>query len=89
MTDAADTANTNHAGYTSVARTAILVAVRDQHEFGSLAETLADVAVELGTTEALTAGRPSSCEAELVQRVVKGSVGWDDDNLSYYYAPLS
>ncbi len=65
---------------TKVAHTAILAAVRDEHDLGgSLAAALASVASELGSTSALTANRRGSWEADLVQQLVKGTAGWDDD----------
>jgi hypothetical protein len=71
--------------YTDRATSAVLDAVRDQHDFGGwLAQILATAAAELGSTAALTAGRPGSWEADLVQQLVRGTVGWDDDNLAQY-----
>jgi hypothetical protein len=46
-----------------------------------LARVLATAAAELGSTAALTAGRPGSWEADLVQQLVRGTVGEDDDYL--------
>jgi hypothetical protein len=75
--------------YTTKAHTAILAAVREQHDFaGWLAGVLASVAADLGSTSALTAGRPGSWEADLVQQLVKGTVGWDDDYLADYKEPV-
>ena len=66
--------------YTTDAHRAILQAVRDEHDFGGwLAGVLANVAVDLGSTDALTARRPGSWEAALVQQLVKGTVGYDDE----------
>lgn len=77
------------ADYTKDAREAVLHAVRDEHDFGGwLASVLASVAAELGSTSALTAGRPGSWEADLVQQLVKGTVGWDDDYLDTYKQPI-
>jgi hypothetical protein len=77
------------ADYTKDARQAVLRAVRDEHDFGGwLASVLASVAAELGSTFALTAGRPGSWEADLVQQLVKGTVGWDDDYLDTYKEPI-
>ena len=77
------------ADYTKDAREAVLHAVRDEHDFGGwLASVLASVAAELGSTSALTAGRPGSWEADLVQQLVKGTVGWDDDYLDTYKEPI-
>jgi hypothetical protein len=71
--------------YTDRAAIAIIDAVREEHDFGGwLAGVLATAAAELGSTAALTAGRPGSWEADLVQQLVCGTVGWDDDYLSAY-----
>ena len=71
--------------YTNRAAAAILDAVREEHDFGGwLAQVLATAAAELGSTAALTAGRPGSWEADLVQQLVRGTVGWDDDYLAHY-----
>ena len=71
--------------YTDRAATAIVDAVREEHDFGGwLAQILATAAAELGSTAALTAGRPGSWEANLVQQLVRGTVGWDDDYLADY-----
>ena len=71
--------------YTDRATNAILDAVREEHDFsGWLAQILATAAAELGSTAALTAGRPASWEANLVQQLVRGTVGWDDDYLADY-----
>jgi hypothetical protein len=53
-----------------------------------LAHVLATVAARLGSTDALIAGRPGSWEADLVQRLVAGTVGYDDEHLADYGAPL-
>jgi hypothetical protein len=72
-------------GYSPRARTAIAAAVREEHDFGGwLAYVLASVAADLGSTEALTAGRPGSWEADLVRQLVKGTVGWEDEFLAGY-----
>jgi hypothetical protein len=64
--------------YTGRAGQAVLEAAGSEHDFGDwLAHVLAAAAAELGSTDALTAGRPGSWEADLVQRHVKGTVGWD------------
>jgi len=71
--------------YTNRATTAIVDAVRAEHDFsGWLAQILARAAGELGSTASLTAGRPGSWEASLVQQLVRGTVGWDDDYLADY-----
>ena len=71
--------------YTDHATTAILAAVREEHDFGGwLAQILATAAAQLGCTAALTAGRPGSWEADLIRQLVCGTVGWDDDYLADY-----
>jgi hypothetical protein len=69
--------------YDGDARAAILAAAGEEHDFGGwLAAVLASVAAELGSSDALTAGRPGSWEAELVRRLVNGTVGWADEHLA-------
>jgi hypothetical protein len=86
MTEISDA---NGGDYTKEAHAAILAAVHDQHDFGGwLAGVLASVASDLGSTDALIAGRPGSWEADVVRQLVKGIVGWDDDYLADYKAPL-
>ena len=71
--------------YTDRAATAMLEAARSENDFGGwLAGILARTAGELGSSEALTARRPGSWEADLVQRLVKGTVGGDDELLEDY-----
>jgi hypothetical protein len=71
--------------YSNRARAAILEAARDQRDFGGwLAGILCEVAAELGSTDALVAGRPGSWEADHVRGLAKGTVGWDDDYLPDY-----
>ncbi len=68
--------------YTNQGRAAILAALRHEHGFaGWLAGILSDVAAQLGSADALTADRPGSWEAALVQQLVKGTVGWDNELL--------
>jgi fructose-1-phosphate kinase PfkB-like protein len=69
--------------YNDQARAAILEAAKAEHDFGGwLAAVLACVAAELGSSDALTAERPGSWEATLVQQLVKGTVGWGDEYLA-------
>jgi len=76
MTEQSDT------DYTKQAREVLVIAARQEYDFGGwLAGILADVASELGSSSALTARRPGSWEADLVQQHVKGTVGWDDELL--------
>jgi len=71
--------------YTDRATTAIVDAIREEHDFsGWLSQVLATAAADLGSSGALTAGRPGSWEADLVQQLVRGTVGWDDDYLADY-----
>jgi hypothetical protein len=87
MTHIADADNSD---YTTDAHTAILTAVREKHDFGGwLAGVLASVAADLGSTSALTAGRTGSWEAEHVRGLANGTVGWDDEYLNDYKAPLA
>ena len=85
MTDA----TAGDADYTTDAHRAILQAVRDLNDFGGwLASVLASVSAEFGSTDALTARRPGSWEAALVQQLVEGTVGFDDDYLADYKQPM-
>lgn len=71
--------------YTRQAVEAIGQAARAEHDFGGwLAIALATVAAQLGSSDALTAGRPGSWEASLIDRLVKGTVGWDNEHLADY-----
>ncbi len=71
--------------YTAQARAAILAAVRAQHDFGGwLAAVLSSVAADLGSSHALTAGRPGSWEADHIRGLVNGTVGWSDEFLNDY-----
>jgi hypothetical protein len=61
---------------------ALLRAARTEHDFaGWLAQVLAQVAGQLGSSDALTEGRPGSWEASFVDQLVKGTVGYDDKYL--------
>ncbi len=74
--------------YTERAVAAIVQAAQAEHDFGGwLAAALASAACELGCTAALTARRPGSWEAELVQRLVRGTVGCDDEYLNDFRIP--
>jgi hypothetical protein len=56
-----------HDTYTERAAAATLEAARSEHDFGGwIVGVLARTAAELGSTEVLTAGRPGSWEADLV-----------------------
>ena len=70
------------APYTDPAVKAITQAARSEHDFaGWLAAVLATAAGRLGSSDALTAGRPGSWEASLVDQLVKGTVGYGDEHL--------
>ena len=71
--------------HTDLAAMAIVDAVREERDFGGwLAGVLATAAADIGSTAALTAGRPGSWEADLIQQLVRGTVGWDDEYLADY-----
>jgi hypothetical protein len=84
-----DTTIPNTDDYTQKASIAVLAAARAEHDFaGWLAAVLAQAASELGSSDAITAGRPGSWEADLVQQLTKGTVGYNDEFLSDYRSPL-
>lgn len=69
-------------GHTRKAVQALSMAVEKEHDFaGWLAAVLARVAARKGSSDALTSGRPGSWEASLVDQLVKGTVGYDDEYL--------
>ena len=73
---------TGDPAYTREAVKAMTRAVDAEHDFaGWLADVLARVAARKGSSDALTAGRPGSWEASLVDQLVKGTVGYDDEYL--------
>lgn len=68
--------------YTRAAVTAVIRAARAEHDFaGWLAWVLAVAAGQLGSSDALTEGRPGSWEASLVDQLVKGTIGDGDEYL--------
>jgi hypothetical protein len=70
--------------YTRQAVGALTRAVERERDFpGWLADVLARVAAAKGSIDALTAGRPGSWEASLLDRLARGTVG-DDEYLSAY-----
>jgi hypothetical protein len=72
-------------GYTRPAIDVITQAASAEHDFaGWLAGALANAAARLGSSDALTAARPGSWEASLVDQLVKGTVGYDDELLPCY-----
>lgn len=71
--------------YTAAAVEALTAAAMEEDDFaGWLAAVLATVAAGLGSSDALTQGRPGSWEASLIDQLVKGTVGWDDEMLLHY-----
>jgi hypothetical protein len=72
-------------GYTRPAIDAITQAASTEHDFpGWLAHVLANAAARLGSSDTLTARRPGSWEASLVDQLVKGTVGYHDELLPSY-----
>ena len=68
--------------YTRSAVAAMARAVDAEHDFpGWLCAVLARVAAHAGSADALTAGRPGSWEAALIEQLVKGTVGGDGEYL--------
>ena len=68
--------------YTARAVAAVIAAARAEHDFsGWLAQVLAAAAGQLGSSDELVIGRPGSWEAALVDQLVKGTVGHDDEYL--------
>jgi hypothetical protein len=64
---------------------AIGAAVDAEGDFpGWLADVLATVAAIHGGSDVLTAGRPGSWEADLISRLVGGTVGYGDEYLHGY-----
>jgi hypothetical protein len=77
---------TGDPAYTRQAVTAIARAVDAEHDFGGwLSLVLVRAAAQLGSLDALTAGRPGSWEAELVDPLARG-LAFDDDDLAAYRA---
>jgi hypothetical protein len=74
-----------HPSYTDRAIDAVTGAVEAEHDFGGWrAGVLASAAAAHGSSTALTAQRPGSWEADLIQQLVKREVGWDDEHLWTY-----
>ena len=70
------------ASYTAKAVQLITQAARAEHDFADwLASVLAQAAGQLGSSDALTAGRPGSWEGALIDELVKGTVGYGDEYL--------
>jgi hypothetical protein len=69
--------------YTERAAAAVLEAAHEEHDFGGwLASVLVSAAADLGSSRALTAGRPGSWEADLVIQLMCGTAGWNDEYLA-------
>ena len=69
--------------YTAAAIEAMCAALDAEHDFAEwLASILVRVAARAGSTGALTAGRPGSWEASLVDQLTKGTCGWEDEYLN-------
>jgi hypothetical protein len=75
------------AHYTDQAVAAITGAVRGERDFGGwLSLVLVLAAAQLGSLDALTAGRPGSWEAGHVDALARG-LAFDDQGLADYRAP--
>lgn len=71
--------------YNDAAVDATVEAVRHERDFaGRVASVLSAAAAELGSTHALISGRLGAWEADLVHRLVGGTVGYDDEYLTDY-----
>ena len=85
MGTALDAAVTASPALTDAAVVVLLAACEGEPDFaGWLADVLARVAARLGSSHALIQGRPGSWEADLVLRLVWGTVGEDDSQLAAY-----
>jgi hypothetical protein len=72
--------------YTDQAVEAVTEAVQQEHDFGGwLSLVLVRAAAQLGSLNALTAGRPGSWESALVDQLARG-LALDDDDLAAYAA---
>jgi hypothetical protein len=70
--------------YTDRAVEAVTAAAAAEHDFGGwLSLVLCRSAARLGSLDALTAGRPGSWEAALVDQLARG-LAFDDDGLAAY-----
>jgi hypothetical protein len=70
--------------YTDRAVEAVTAAARQEHDLGGwLSLVLVRAAAQLGSLNALTAGRPGSWEAALVDQLVRG-LAFDDEDLAAY-----
>jgi hypothetical protein len=77
------------AGYTAQAVAAVTAAARAEHDFGGwLSLVLVLAAAQLGSIDSLTAGRPGSWEAALVDQLARGLAG-DDGGLAHFRAAMT
>jgi hypothetical protein len=68
--------------YRAAVRALTALTRETEHDFpGVIARTLAQVAGNLGSSDALTESRPGSWEASFIDQLVKGTVGYDDEYL--------
>jgi hypothetical protein len=75
--------------HTARAIRALSDAITAGEEFaGWLATVLAHVAARHGGSQALTARRPGSWEADLVDCLARGTAGWNDEDLCHYRQPV-
>jgi hypothetical protein len=75
--------------YTAQAVAAITDAIHGERDFpGWLSLVLVLAAAQTGSLDDLTAGRPGSWEADLVDRLARGLAG-DDDGLAHFRAAIA
>jgi hypothetical protein len=75
--------------YTAQAVAAITDAIHGEHDFpGWLSLCLVLAAAQTGSLDDLTAGRPGSWEADLVDRLARGLAG-DDGGLAHFRAAIA
>jgi hypothetical protein len=80
------TTTTGTMDYTGQAVEAVTAAAQQEHDFGGwLSLVLVRAAAQLGSLSALTAGRPGSWEAALVDQLARG-LAFDDEDLAAYRA---
>ncbi len=78
---------TGDPAYTRQAVKAVTAAARAERDLGGwVSLVLCRAAAQLGSLDALTAGRPGSWEAELVDRLARG-LAFDDEGLAAYRGP--
>jgi hypothetical protein len=74
--------------HTQQACRAIPAAARTECDFAGWLASVLGKAAEVGSSDTLTAGRPGSWEAELVQQLTKGTAGSGDEYLADCREPL-